>query len=134
MTENKRFTYRYNCDEEGSEFEIIDLDKDEYYPMLLTDEDVVKPLVDCLNALNDENKRLKSELSIYRSVASCDNCNHHYYDWDVDEGYGAEEVCCKGNDVSDGICRDWTWECARWSQGSKVIDGIFKGVGKNNRK
>lgn len=60
MTE-KRFTYRYNSDEDGSEFEIIDLDKDEYYPMIETIETVVMALVDCLNNLHDENEQLKQK-------------------------------------------------------------------------
>ena len=61
MTE-KRFEYRYNCDEDGSEFEIIDTNKDEYYPMIETNETVVKALVNLLNELNNENEQLKNEI------------------------------------------------------------------------
>ena len=57
----KRFEYRYNCDEDGSEFEIIDTNKDEYYPMIETNETVVKALVNLLNELNNENEQLKKE-------------------------------------------------------------------------
>ena len=58
----KRFEYRYNCDEDGSEFEIIDTNKDEYYPMIETNETVVKALVNLLNELNNENEQLKNEI------------------------------------------------------------------------
>lgn len=58
MTENKQFIYRYNFDDKSGEFEIIDLIKDEHYPMTET---VVKGLIDCLNELFNENKQLKKE-------------------------------------------------------------------------
>ena len=61
MTENKRFTYRYNVCFEFSEFEIIDLKNDEYYSMIETNEAVVITLVKCLNGLSDENEELKNK-------------------------------------------------------------------------
>lgn len=52
-----------------------------------------------------ENEQLKSELKVYRKIASCRNCEHHGYDWFAD---GEEfEVCDKGNDVTEGICEEW---------------------------
>ena len=76
----KRFVYRYNCDEDGSEFEIIDTNKDEYYPMIETNETVVKALVNLLNELNNENEQLKSknrglqsELQIFKEDATHSN-------------------------------------------------------------
>ena len=76
----KRFEYRYNCDEDGSEFEIIDTNKDEYYPMIETNETVVKALVNLLNELNNENEQLKSknrglqsELQIFKEDATHSN-------------------------------------------------------------
>ncbi|MBR0059338.1 MAG: hypothetical protein IJP99_08425 [Methanobrevibacter sp.] len=39
---------------------------------------------------------------------SCDNCKHHNYDYDIDDGYYGEEyeICEKGNDL-EGPCNDW---------------------------
>lgn len=63
-------------------------------------------IVDELNKLWNENEELKSELKIYRKLANCGNCQYHDYDtlFGGDEEY---EVCNKGNDVTDGICKDW---------------------------
>ena len=58
-----------------------------------------------LNELADENEQLKQELAIYRKLISCSNCKYHNYDW-YDDG-DEFEVCDKGNDVTDGICKDW---------------------------
>lgn len=63
-------------------------------------------IVDKLNKLSDENEQLKNELRIYRKLANCGNCQYHNYDtlFGGDDEY---EVCDKGNDVTDGICKDW---------------------------
>lgn len=73
------------------------------------DEFDLDKITDLLNHYEEENKRLKSELRIYRKVASCSNCEYHNYKWNVDDGYGGDEyeVCDKGNDVSEGICEEW---------------------------
>lgn len=55
--------------------------------------------------LSDENKELKRELQTYRKLVGCFNCRYHNYDW-FDDG-DEFEVCDKGNDVTDGICKDW---------------------------
>ena len=55
--------------------------------------------------LAKENEELKSELKIYRKIANCRNCHYHNYDW-YDDG-DEFEVCDKGNDMSDWICKDW---------------------------
>lgn len=61
--------------------------------------------VNYLNELDEENKGLKQELKIYRKVASCSNCHYHNYDW-FDDG-DEFEVCDRGNDVTEGICKEW---------------------------
>ena len=63
-------------------------------------------LEELLNDLNDENEQLKNELRVYRKLANCSNCQYHNYDtlFGGDEEY---EICDKGNDVTDGICKDW---------------------------
>lgn len=58
-----------------------------------------------LNELSDENEQLKQELTIYRKLVSCSNCKYHNYDW-YDDG-DEFEVCDKGNDVTEGICKEW---------------------------
>ena len=55
--------------------------------------------------LSDENKELKRELQTYRKVVGCFNCHYHNYDW-YDDG-DEFEVCDKGNDVTEGICKEW---------------------------
>lgn len=55
--------------------------------------------------LERENKRLKSILRIYRKIASCQKCDYHDYDW-YDDG-DEFEVCEKGHDMSESICKDW---------------------------
>ena len=55
--------------------------------------------------LKREKNDLNEELRVYRQVANCRNCEHHDYDW-FDDG-DEFEVCRKGNDVTEGICKDW---------------------------
>ena len=55
--------------------------------------------------LKNENEQLKEELKIYRRIANCDNCHYHNYDW-YDDG-DEFEVCEKGNDMSNRICKYW---------------------------
>lgn len=55
--------------------------------------------------LKREKSDLKEELRVYRQVANCHNCEYHDYDW-FDDG-DEFEVCRKGNDVTEGICKDW---------------------------
>ena len=66
---------------------------------------LINGLNDKSNRLEKENEQLKSELKIYRNIASCSNCHYHNYDW-YDDGDDFE-VCDKGNDMSDYICKDW---------------------------
>lgn len=68
-----------------------------------------KQTVDRLNELNDKNEQLKSQLRIYRRIVSCSNCKYHDYDeFENDNGsYREFEVCRKGNDVTEGICKEW---------------------------
>lgn len=95
-------------------------DKNTGNEYLLTESDDITELLNNLNLksserskalskLQKENDKLKSELSIYRDIAYCGNCKYHDYDWYVDDGYGGDEfeVCNKGNDVTEGICREW---------------------------
>ena len=60
---------------------------------------------DWLNNFSDEYEWLKSQLRIYRRIATCSNCDYHDYDW-YDDG-DEFEVCRKGNDVTERICADW---------------------------
>ena len=53
----------------------------------------------------DELNELLKELKVYRNIARCSNCKYHNYDW-FDDG-DEFEVCDKGNDVTEGICKDW---------------------------
>ena len=64
---------------------------------------------DLLNQLNNENEQLKSQLRIYRRIASCSNCDYHDYDEfeNSDGSYDEFEVCRKGNDVTERICENW---------------------------
>jgi len=64
---------------------------------------------DLLNKLDNENKKLKSELKIYHKIAYCGNCQYHDYDWNINDDYGGDEyeICEKGNDVTEGICEEW---------------------------
>ena len=71
-----------------------------------------KEIEERINALNDENEQLikfknqvLKELKVYRNIARCSNCKYHNYDW-FDDG-DEFEVCDKGNDVTEGICKDW---------------------------
>lgn len=59
--------------------------------------------------LEEENEQLKSQLRIYRKIASCSNCDYHDYDeFDNNDGsYDEFEVCRKGNDVTERICKEW---------------------------
>ena len=59
--------------------------------------------------LKNENEQLKSQLRIYRRIASCSNCDYHDYDEfeNSDGSYDEFEVCRKGNDVTERICADW---------------------------
>lgn len=71
-------------------------------------EEKEKALKFCRNidTLIIENEQLKNELRIYRKLANCSNCQYHNYDtlFGGDDEY---EVCDKGNDVTDSICKDW---------------------------
>lgn len=65
-------------------------------------------IVDELNKLWNENEELKSELKIYRKVASCSNCKYQNYDW-YDDG-DEFEICEKGNNnqqMEYHICKEW---------------------------
>ena len=68
--------------------------------------DAFKKLQDLTERKINENEQLKNELRIYRKLANCSNCQYHNYDtlFGGDDEY---EVCDKGNDVTDGICKDW---------------------------
>jgi len=66
---------------------------------------IINRYVDKIKELERENNELKEELRIYRQVANCHNCIYHDYDW-YDDG-DEFEVCRKGNDVSEGICKEW---------------------------
>lgn len=58
-----------------------------------------------LNKLLEENERLKSILRIYREIANCRNCDYHDYDCRSD---GDDfEICEKGHDMSENICKGW---------------------------
>ena len=99
----KRFTVKGLCIQENSNKRI------RYY---LSQQGSVDSLCMRINQLFDEykkvekeNKELKEELRIYRQVANCHNCTYQGYDW-YDDG-DEFEVCRKGNDVSEGICKDW---------------------------
>ena len=94
MTE-KRFTFHHDVDG-------VDYIEDESIGFCLICDELLCSL---LNELHEENKELKEELRIYRQVANCHNCIYHDYDW-FDDG-DEFEVCRKGNDVSEGICKDW---------------------------
>ena len=99
MNENKRFIF------------VVDNGEDTFYDLSKKGEIMnMIDTEDMLNHLNEENEELKKELRIYREVASCSNCKYHNYDWDINDGYGGEEyeVCDKGNDVTEGICEDWS--------------------------
>jgi len=65
----------------------------------------VNNYVDKIKEVEKENEQLTKELKIYRKLASCKNCEHHSYDW-FDDG-DEFEVCDKGNNVTEGICKDW---------------------------
>ena len=84
--------------DDGLDFSIKDFESGEMF----YDCDSV---VDILDEFDKENKELKEELRIYRQVANCHNCTYHDYDW-YDDG-DEFEVCRKGNNVSEGICKDW---------------------------
>lgn len=71
------------------------------YTFCTVDDDFLK----LVNNLANENKRLQKKLKIYRRIASCDNCYYHNYDW-YDDG-DEFEICEKGNDVDNRICKDW---------------------------
>ena len=58
-----------------------------------------------LNTTMKENEQLRQELHIYHKLASCSNRNYHDYDW-YDDG-DEFEVCRKGNDVTERICKEW---------------------------
>ena len=105
MTE-KRFVY---YEHKGADYILEEPNTDLDFIEMLGDTLDAEEITDSLNELYDENKKLKSELRIYRKIASCQNCKHHNYDWAIDDGYGGEEydVCDKGNDISDDICEDW---------------------------
>lgn len=96
----KRFTYEY----EGYKGNLFDNKMDTFYEIEDSDENI-EVLCDRLNWLVNENERLKQELAIYRKLASCGNCEYHNYDW-YDDG-DEFEICEKGNDVDDRICKDW---------------------------
>lgn len=75
-------------------------------PTILThNEEQMNKFLSGLNALHEKNQELKSELKVYRKIASCSNCKYHNYDW-YDDG-DEFEICEKGNDVDDRICKDW---------------------------
>ena len=78
---------------------------DDCFELYESKEDSQK-VCDKINNILDENEQLKNELRIYRKLANCSNCQYHNYDtlFSGDDEY---EVCDKGNDVTDGICKDW---------------------------
>ena len=103
MTENKRFKLGYVCGDYGL------IDNDEWIDLHSMSENSEKNVQICINKMNtlaDENEQLKNELRVYRKLANCSNCQYHNYDtlFGGEEEY---EICDKGNDVTDGICKDW---------------------------
>lgn len=79
---------------------------------IITDKDdtaySIDELVELLNEFQKENEELKSELKIYRKVASCSNCKYQNYDW-YDDG-DEFEICEKGNNnqqMEYHICKEW---------------------------
>jgi len=95
MTTNKRFK---NV-EENLEWGTVQYFT--YHDEKITDKEIEK----LVNHLLNQNEQLKKELKVYHEVASCGNCKYHNYDW-YDDG-DEFEVCDNGNDVTDGICKDW---------------------------
>ena len=90
--------------------EIVELlnefhEENEQLKQQLKTKHIVNKQYEELQRLKKENNELKEELRIYRQVANCHNCIYHDYDW-FDDG-DEFEVCRKGNDVSEGICKDW---------------------------
>ena len=104
MTE-KRFILMEKWLDENSNLRVhVVLDNGKFWNNFMTQYDADKTCRK-LNELNDENNELKEELRVYRQVANCGNCTYHNYDW-YDDG-DEFEVCEKGNDVSERICKDW---------------------------
>ena len=93
MTE-KRFTRDYNGDEH-----LLTHFLNNGKPMTKGE------VLNQLNKLHKENQELKKELQTYHKVVGCFNCYYHNYDW-YDDG-DEFEVCDRGNDITEGICKEW---------------------------